>query len=458
MKRKKTQIVAVYFLFAALALLISCGNQPGEKKKEVTATGKHPEWVYDAVIYEVNTRQYTPEGTFNAFAANLPRLKELGVDILWFMPIQPIGEKDRKGNLGSYYSIKNYTGINEEFGTLDDFKAVVRKAHDLDMRVILDWVANHTSRDAVWVDAHPEWYVRDSLGNLNVMYDWTDIAQLDYNQPPMRAAMIAAMQYWIRETGIDGFRCDVAGEIPTDFWTTAKDSLTALNPDIFLLAEAEKPELNETAFDAYYAWDFHHKMNMVAQGKENADSLRASLQRMHERFAPYAVPMFFTSNHDENSWSGTEFERMGEAAKTFAALTYVLPGIPLIYSGQEAGFNRRLQFFEKDLIDWTDPQGFTAFYQKLNEFRKQHKALQTPEKAGELSEIANDRPESVWSFRRTGTEDEIVAVFNLSNKPVAATFHEEIPGKEFFSFPDSSAVTGTQVMEFGPWEYKIYFK
>jgi len=294
MKRKKTQIVAVYFLFAALALLISCGNQPGEKKKEVTATGKHPEWVYDAVIYEVNTRQYTPEGTFNAFAANLPRLKELGVDILWFMPIQPIGEKDRKGNLGSYYSIKNYTGINEEFGTLDDFKAVVRKAHDLDMRVILDWVANHTSRDAVWVDAHPEWYVRDSLGNLNVMYDWTDIAQLDYNQPPMRAAMIAAMQYWIREIGIDGFRCDVAGEIPTDFWTTAKDSLTALNPDIFLLAEAEKPELNETAFDAYYAWDFHHKMNMVAQGKENADSLRASLQRMHERFAPYAVPMFFT--------------------------------------------------------------------------------------------------------------------------------------------------------------------
>ncbi|MCE5206103.1 MAG: alpha-amylase [Porphyromonadaceae bacterium] len=458
MNTKKIRIFTDYFLFAALALLISCGNQPARQNQESAATDKHPEWVYDAVIYEVNTRQYTPEGTFSAFAANLPRLKELGVDILWFMPIQPIGEKDRKGTLGSYYSIKNYTGVNTEFGTLEDFKAVVRKAHDLDMKVILDWVANHTSRDAEWVDAHPDWYIRDSLGNLNVMYDWTDIAQLDYNQQPMRTAMIAAMQYWIRETGIDGFRCDVAGEIPTDFWTAAKDSLTVLNPDIFLLAEAEKPELNEAVFDAYYAWDFHHKMNMVAQGKENVDSLRISLQRMHERFSSQAIPMFFTSNHDENSWNGTEFERMGGAAKTFAALTYMLPGMPLIYSGQEAGFNRRLQFFEKDQIDWTDPQGFSGFYKKLNAFKKQHSALKTPEKAGEMEEIVNDRPENVWSFRRTDAEDEVVAVFNLSNKKVTATFQEEIPGKKFFSFPDSFTVTGTKVMELGPWEYKIYFK
>ncbi len=198
------------------------------------------------------------------------------------------------------------------------------------------------------------------------MYDWTDIAQLDYSQHEMRKAMIEAMMFWVRETGIDGFRCDVAGEVPTGFWEEAKDSLLSLNPDIFLLAEAEKPELNETVFDAYYAWDFHHKMNMVAQGKENADSLRLSLLRMNNRFSPDAVPMFFTSNHDENSWNGTEFERMGDdAAETFAVLTYMLPGMPLIYSGQEVGLNRRLQFFEKDSIDWADTGGIYLFLQAI---------------------------------------------------------------------------------------------
>ncbi len=269
------------------------------------------------------------------------------------------GGKDRKGTLGSYYSVRDYTQINSEFGTFDDFKSVVRQAQEMGMKVILDWVANHTSRDAVWVEANPGWYLRDSLGgDLSIMYDWTDIAQLDYSQHEMRKAMIEAMMFWVRETGIDGFRCDVAGEVPTGFWEEAKDSLLSLNPDIFLLAEAEKPELNETVFDAYYAWDFHHKMNMVAQGKENADSLRLSLLRMNNRFSPDAVPMFFTSNHDENSWNGTEFERMGDdAAETFAVLTYMLPGMPLIYSGQEVGLNRRLQFFEKDSIDWADTGG-----------------------------------------------------------------------------------------------------
>lgn len=239
------------FLIATLIVLSSCGNQPAKQKEDAGMTNAHPEWAYNAVIYEVNTRQFSPEGTFTAFTEHLPRLKELGVDVLWFMPIQPIGKKDRKGTLGSYYSIKDYTDVNDEFGSLEDFKAVVKRAHELDMKVILDWVANHTSRDAEWVETHPDWYVRDSLGNLNIMYDWTDIAQVDYSKTEMRAEMIEAMMFWIRETGIDGFRCDVAGEIPTDFWEAAKDSLTVLEPDIFMLAEAEKPELNESAFDGY---------------------------------------------------------------------------------------------------------------------------------------------------------------------------------------------------------------
>lgn len=448
----------IYLLFLLPVLLMACGNQNRGEEKGNEVVGMHPEWVYDAVIYEVNTRQYTPEGTFGAFSEHLPRLQELGVDILWFMPIQPIGEEDRKGTLGSYYSIKDYTDVNSEFGTLADFKAVVKQAQELGMRVILDWVANHTSRDAVWVESHPDWYVRDSLGNLNVMYDWTDIAQLNYAVPEMREAMIEAMVFWIRETGIDGFRCDVAGELPVDFWVAAKDSLIKLDSDIFLLAEAEKPELNESVFDAYYAWDFHHKMNSVAQGKEPVDSLRASLQRMNNRFPSHAIPMYFTSNHDENSWHGTEFERMGEAIRSFAVLTYMLPGIPLIYSGQEVGLNRRLKFFEKDLIEWEDKGGFSAFYKELNSFKKQHKALLSQEHHGEMTEIANDRSESVWSFRRVNDENEVVCVFNFSENSVNVRFNGKVPGEGFSSFPDGVEALPIEEMELAPWEYRIYSK
>lgn len=445
-------------LFLLPVLLMACVHQEKNRTNENDVRGVHPEWVYNAVLYEVNTRQYTPEGTFAAFWGHLPELQELGVDILWFMPIQTIGVEDRKGTLGSYYSIKNYTEVNDEFGTLADFKAVVERAHGLGMKVILDWVANHTSRDAVWVETNPDWYVRDSLGNMAIMYDWTDIAQLDYNADGMREAMIDAMKFWLRETHIDGFRCDVAGEIPTDFWEAARDSLSLLNPDIFLLAEAEKPELNELAFDAYYAWDFHHKMNRVAQGKENVDSLRASLQRMVSRFSPHAIPMYFTSNHDENSWNGTEFERMGDAARSFAALTYVLPGMPLIYNGQEVGFNRRLDFFEKDTIDWGDQGGFREFYRDLNTLKKQTKALQSQEREGMMTEITNDCPENVWSFKRTNNGDEVACIFNFSSDTVNVTLNGVFPGEGFFSFPDSSEVFPMNEMELVPWEYKIYTK
>lgn len=439
----------LFLLLAASTILFACG------KPTLTV---HPEWVYDAAIYEVNTRQFTPEGTFNAFAAHLPRLKELGVDILWLMPIQPIGEKDRKGTLGSYYSIKDYTEVNSEFGSMDDLKNVVKQAHDLGLKVILDWVPNHTSRDHTWVTEHPDWYKRDSLGNPIVMYDWTDIAPLDYDKTEMRTAMIDAMTFWVREADIDGFRCDVAYEVPTDFWKTAKDSLKRLKSDIFMLAEAEKPELNESIFDAYYAWDFHHKMNLVAQGKENVDSLRSSLKRMNDRFSPNAIPMYFTSNHDENSWNGTEFERMGEAAKTFAVLTYMLPGIPLIYSGQEVGLNRRLQFFEKDSINWTDNGGFTDLYTSLNALKKANKALLSQERDGKMTEIVNDNPVSVFSFKRVNEGNEIVCVFNLSKESVKVTFNDEVPGAGFTAFPNTGTATSVKEIELAPWEYRIFAK
>jgi len=448
----------IILLSVTLAILLSCGNQKDNQQAADSSGSGHPEWVYNAVIYEVNIRQYTPEGTFRAFSEQLPRLKELGVDVLWLMPVQPIGEKDRKGSLGSYYSIRDYTGVNSEFGTLDDFRMLVQEAREMGMKVILDWVANHTSRDAVWVEAHPDWYVRDSLGNLNIMYDWTDIARVDYTKPEMRAAMIEAMMFWVREADIDGFRCDVAGEIPTDFWEAAKDSLTALKPGLFLLAEAEKPELNESVFDAFYAWDFHHRMNLVAQGKEDADSLRHSLDRMMDRFSPNAIPMFFTSNHDENSWSGTEFERMGDAARSFAVLTYMLPGMPLMYSGQEVGLDHRLAFFEKDSINWDDDRGFSDFYSGLNRIKQTNKALSAQEREGEMIEIGNDQPARVWSFRRLNEGDEVVCLFNFSQEPVKVSFTERIPGEGYVSFPDSAEVTAVKVLDLKPWEYRIYYK
>lgn len=324
--------------------------------------------------------------------------------------------------------------------------------------MILDWVANHTSRDAVWVDEHPNWYVRDSLGELNVMYDWTDIAQLNYSIPEMRSEMIRSMMFWVEETGIDGFRCDVAGELPTDFWEVAKDSLKSINSDLFLLAEAEKPELNISAFDAYYAWDFHHKMNSVAQGKEPVDSLRASLTRMQYNFPKHAIPMYFTSNHDENSWNGTEFERMGDAAQTFAALTYLLPGMPLIYSGQEAGFNKRLEFFEKDQIDFTDKDNFTELYKELNSLKKQHPALQSQERDGNISEIANNQPQSVWSFKRTKGENELIAIFNLSKESLNVTLNENFKGVKYFMFNNSTKTEIKTEVDLQPWEYKIFYK
>ena len=445
----------LYYLTAS-AIFSSCVNKPIE---QTTNGGMHPDWAYNAVIYEVNTRQFTPEGTFEAFAEHLPRLNDLGVDILWFMPIQTIGEKDRKGTMGSYYSIQNYREVNSEFGTLEDFKIVVEEAQNLGMKVILDWVANHTSRDAVWVNEHPDWYVRDSLGELNVMYDWTDIAQLDFTNPDMRNEMINDMLFWVRETGIDGFRCDVAGEIPTDFWEVANDSLKAFRSDLFMLAEAEKPELNETVFNAYYAWDFHHKMNAVAQGTENVDSLRASLKKMQNNFPDHAIPMFFTSNHDENSWNGTEFERMGDAAKTFAVLTYMMPGMPLIYNGQEVGLDKRLEFFEKDLIDFSqDNDGFKELYKSLNSLKKQHPALQSQERDGNMNEISNNHPQAVWSFKRTNGESEVISIFNLNSERVVVTFTENLGGVKYQTFPDSSEEEFLNQLVLQPWEYKIYYK
>jgi glycosidase len=381
---------------AALMAAFSCAP----KQESV-----HPDWTYDAVIYEMNIRQYTPEGTFAAAQAELPRLKELGVDVLWLMPIYPIGVKERKGTLGSYYAISDYCAVNPEFGNMDDFGNFLKAAHKDGFKVILDWVANHTSPDAKWIDECPaDWYERDSLGNTVVEYDWTDIAALNYDNKDVWKAQDKAMRFWL-DKGVDGFRCDMACEVPVEFWRETIAGLRADYPGIYMLAEGEDPGLHEDAFDASYAWVLHHLLNDIAQGKKGAEELAEYVAMDAEKNPSEAFRLMFTSNHDENSWAGTEFERMGNAAKAMAVLTFTLPnGQPLIYTGQEMGWNKRFEFFEKDPIPAWENNGYTDFYKWLVKLRHDNPALAAGEKGGAFEVISTENDMFVFSRTLPGNK------------------------------------------------------
>ncbi|MCH5329321.1 MAG: alpha-amylase [Alistipes sp.] len=395
-------------------LLWSCG-------RDAARHPAHPEWSYNTVVYELNVRQLTPEHSFAAAEAYLPALKDMGVDIVWVMPPYPIGEKGRKGTLGSYYAISNYCDINPEFGTMTDFESFLAEAHRLGLRVILDWVANHTSPDALWIEGKPaEWYVRDENGEPVVQYDWTDIAKLNYDCEDMREAMLESMLFWVNK-GVDGFRCDVAGEIPIDFWRHAFAELRKVNPDLYLLAEGEKPELHIEAFDASYAWELHHLLNDIAQGEKGAADLKEYIARDAVDTPHEAFRLMFTSNHDENSWNGTEFERMGDAVKCMAALTFVLPnGQPLIYTGQEVGYDHRFEFFEADPLPSLEPNEYTEFYKWLCAVRHAHPALESGERGGKF-EYVEGVPENTLAFTRTKGDDSVLCMFNLSDEAVNFT-------------------------------------
>ena len=413
-------------------------------------------WRDNAVIYELNVRQFTPAGTFAAAEERLPALRDLGVDIVWLMPVHPIGVEGRKGTLGSYYAIRDYRAINPEFGTMADFERFLDRAHELGLRVILDYVANHTSPDHAWVTEMPsEWYVRDSTGVPVVQYDWTDIAKLNYATPAVREAMFDVLKFWT-DKGVDGFRCDAAKEMPDDFWTDAFVRLRAVRPDLFLLAEAEGPQFHADGFDATYAWELHHLLNAIARGDKSAADLRAYLQADSERYPASAHRMMFTSNHDENSWAGTEFERMGDAAATMAALTYVLPqSLPLIYTGQEIGYDHRFAFFEKDPVQAWEPNQWTAFYTKLNALRHDNPALASGAAGGEMAYMGG-AVSDLMAFTRTAGDNKVVCLFNLSarQQPVIPTVEV---GGEYTDAMTGAKRTIVPGEEFalGPWEYLI---
>ena len=383
----------------------------------------HPAWSETAAIYEVNIRQYTPEGSFRAFEAHLPRLRALGVDILWIMPVNPISRKMRKGTLGSYYAVSDYKAVNPEYGSLEDFRHLVNRAHALGFKVIVDWVANHTGWDHVWVEQHPDWYKRNARGELEGYHYtdqsdhheevWADVIGLDYGKPEVRAAMIDAMSYWVKEAGIDGFRCDVAWTLPVDFWDEARARLDAIKP-MFLLAEADTPEMQVHAFDMTYDWTLYHLLVKVAHGKANANDLAALYRNPPRRYPAGAYRMTFTSDHDENSWNGTDRELYGAGADAMAVLAATLPGMPLIYSGQEAGLDKRLKFFDRDPIVWED-FARTSLYQTLVALKHQHEALRSDLREGNLEIIETGNPD-VFAFRRVSGSDQLRVAVNLSGR------------------------------------------
>ena len=379
----------VLFAICAAILAVSCCQAPQQQPLE------------NSVVYEMNVRQYTPEGTFAAAQQELPRLAELGVDILWLMPIYPIGVDGRKGPLGSYYAVKNYCDVNPEFGTLADFDNFLAEAHRLGLRVVLDWVANHTSPDNVWVTERPaDWYERDAEGNTTFTADWSDTANLNYENHDVWNGMAGAMRFWM-ERGIDGFRCDMACEVPLEFWQEAISGLRADYPNMYMLAEGEEPLLHTlSGFNSSYSWELHHMMNAIARGEQNIPELLAYLEKDAARHPAEAFRLMFTSNHDENSWAGTEFERMGDAAKLMAVLTFTLPGgQPLIYTGQEMGWNKRFEFFQRDPVPAWEKNEYFDFYKELIAIRHANPALAAGANGGAFEVVSAE--DSVLVFTRT---------------------------------------------------------
>ncbi|NNC76832.1 MAG: alpha-amylase [Woeseiaceae bacterium] len=446
-----------------MTTVVSCQKQdpvatadPYEPQPYIKVT--HPEWSKNASIYQLNTRQFTEEGTFRAAARQLPRIKALGTDIVWLMPIHPIGEKNRKGTLGSPYSVKDYFGVNPEFGTVDDLKAFVDEAHSLGMYVILDWVANHSAWDNSMHIEHPEWYERDWDGDFRPTpwWDWSDIIDLDYSRPELREYMTRAMKYWVSDVGIDGYRCDVAGFVPIDFWNNVRRELDAIKP-VFMLAEWESRDMHAEAFDMTYAWSWREAIHGVVNGHAGLGSLFVYYSWRESAYPPEAYRMTYISNHDSNSWEHTQFEAFGDGLEPAIVLSVVGDGMPLIYNGQEAGNPKRLEFFEKDPIDWR-PHPIGDLYQKLFALKKSNTTLWNGQWGATMVRVWNTHPDDVLSFVRENDDDKVFAVINLSDKEQSLGFSDApFTGNytEYFSGEPAEFVAATE-LTLEPWGYRVY--
>ena len=450
-------LAASFFLTACQQATESTApTNPHEPEPYIKLT--HPAWSTNATIYQINTRQFTEEGTFVAAMRELPRLKELGVDILWFMPIHPIGEKNRKGTLGSPYSVKDYYGVNPEFGTLDDFKAFVDAAHELGMYVIIDWVANHTAWDNPLHLEHPDWYERDFRGEFRPTpwYDWSDIIDLNFGEPGVREYMTEALKYWVRDVGIDGYRCDVAGFVPVQFWNNVRRELDAIKP-VFMLAEWESRDLHAHAFDMTYAWTWHEAVHKVVNEEGHMGALFRYYSHNESAWPHDAYRMTFISNHDINSWDYTMFDGFGDGLEAAIVLSFVGEGMPLIYNGQEAGNAKQLEFFEKDPIVWqAHPIG--ELYRRLLALRKSNTALWNGSAGARMIRAWNTRPDHVFSFVRGNDADKVFVAINFSAEAQTVTFSEapfEGDYTEYFSSQDTRIASDFE-LTLEPWAYRVY--
>lgn len=459
--------------FMAVSCTKSKKSEQSLTQRDSTFTNvKHPEWSRNAVIYEVNLRQYTESGTVKEFDRQLQRLKELGVDILWFMPVHPISQDGKKGDLGSYYAVKDYKAFNPEFGSIDEFKETVKKAHNLGMKVILDWVPNHTGRDNSWVTEHPDWYAKDSLGNMYGPYDWTDVYKLDYSNKEMRAAMIDALKFWLTDVDVDGFRCDVAGEVPTDFWNEARPQLDSVK-EVFMLAEASKPELQANGFDMGYNWPMKDLFSEIAATSEqytfkdaegnmrsfpakHAVAIDSLLALQEQQYPRDTYLMNMITNHDLNSWEGTEQERLGNLADAFAVLSYTLPGMPLIYTGQETGMNRALEFFKKDVPPVWEPRNrYFEFYQKLNHLKHTQPALQAGIDGGAVVRYPTES-DDLYIFSRSVDNTTVYVFVNLGSVTTDVKYKDAAPEGDKTTVNFFTGATEQFPSSLQPGEYKIY--
>ncbi|MFV8281453.1 alpha-amylase family glycosyl hydrolase [Christiangramia marina] len=474
----------ITFILALMILFVSCKNETNQPENAENETAKdslapvNDDMLESAIIYEANIRQYSPEGTFDAFTKDIPQLKELGVKVIWLMPMYPISMKKRKATgdksiediedpeerkmyLGSYYAISDYNAVNPDFGTMEDFDELVRTAHDNDMYVILDWVANHTGWDHAWIEEHPEYYTKNDKGEITdpindatgEPWGWTDVADLNFDNEGLREAMKKDMLFWIEEHDIDGYRADAAHSVPTDFWEDIAAKLREVKP-VFMLAEAESPkELFHNAFEMGYNWEGHHIMNSIAQGDKTAKDWDDYMEKVDSTFQEDDYLMNFVTNHDENSWAGTVEERMGDASEAMLAMSYTLPGMPLIYSGQEYDMNKRLKFFVKDTIPKKKGKVYPLL-EKLGKLKTSSVALHGGKSAASYNDVATSADEKVLAFKREKNGETLYYIANMTAEPVE--FSAEIEG-DFMDYMNDSEMklAKDQQMSFKGWEYRI---
>jgi len=450
-------IASPSLVFVTCLILSSANSVNAQKVRHLNTSSVHPSWSEQSNIYEVNLRQYTTSSSIKDFEKSLPRLRKMGVEILWFMPINPIGIEGRKmtsADLGSYYSVRDYKAINPEFGTMNDWKQMVKLSHSLGFKVIIDWVPNHTSPDNPWIKSHPDFYKRDSVGNTVYDADYTDTRNLSYDNMELRDSMIDAMKFWITQSGIDGFRCDHVDPIPLDFWKTCIDSLKKLK-DVFMLAESENPKLHTVGFDETYGWSVMWTTVAVASGKKTLSQLDSVINHNISIFPKDAYRLYFTTNHDENSWNGTEFEKYGNAYKAFAVFTQTMyQSVPLIYSGQEIPNKRRLKFFTKDPIVW-DQYKMTPFYSTLLHLRRKDPALAAD---ATYKKLATGNDVAIFAYIREKVGHKIAVILNLSDQPQRFTIDDSsIFGNPLNVFLGTKEkVNDTHVFSMEPWGFIVY--